>query len=392
MIARLKVEFGLSSLPFVFANLLRSPKQRFAQKLSEFFNMPYALLVPSAHGGLYYLLKQLPQKEIFVSAYCCNAVIEACILADKKVNYIDADLDTLSISASSLGRSIKPNSIVLLMHQFGIPCEIDEIGRIAKSNECILIEDSAACFGLAHKSRMCGSFGEASIISFDFTKSLPCARGGAVLFKNEELYKKTLSAYNKEKRKQKLSRLLQRFATLLSFNIFASSFIYEHITLPLFQKKEGFTSYTGELDLRKNHDYNEDFTNLQAAIGLAQLRRINKTIARRKEIAKFYFNKIKSKGLRLIKIPKENSAVMVRFPIMVENMEKGDFYKRCLTKGLDTGFSFSYSYGGNKYRGAQSIAKQILNLPVHSRLSDRELKRIVEIVNSIGPNKKGVRK
>ena len=392
MIARLKVEFGLSSLPFVFANLLRNPKQRFAQKLSKFFNMPYALLVPSAHGGLYYLLKQLPQKNIFISAYCCNAVIEACMLAGKKVNYIDANPDTLSTSASSLRRSIKPDSIVLLMHQFGIPCEIDEINKIAKSNNCVLIEDSAACFGSTHKNKMCGSFGEASIISFDFTKSLPCARGGTVLFKNEELYKKTLASYNKEKRKQKFSRLVQRFGTLLSFNILASPFIYEHITLPLFQKKEGFTSYTGELDLHKNHDYSEDFSNLQAAIGLAQLRRINRTIARRKEIAKFYFSKIKSKCIRLIKIPEENSAVMVRFPIMIENMKKNDLYKKSISKGLDLGFSFSYSYGGNKYGNAQSIARQILNLPVHSRLSDRELKRIVEIVNSIEMNKKGVRK
>ena len=392
MIARLKVEFSLSSLPFIFANLLNNPKQRFTQKLSQFFNMPYAMLVPSAHGGLYYLLKQLPQKEIFVSAYCCNAVIEACILAGKKVNYVDADLDTLSTSASALRRSIKPNSIVLLMHQFGIPCEIDEIMRVAKQNNCAVIEDSAACFGSEYKGKKCGSFGEASLISFDFTKSLPCARGGAVLFKNEALYKKTLSAYNKEKRKQKISRLLQRFATLLSFNIFANSFIYGRITLPLFQKKEGFTSYTGELDLRKNHDYTENFTSLQAAIGLAQLRRINKTISRRKEIAKFYFSKIKSSGLRLIKIPKENSAVMVRFPLMIENMKKGDFYKKSISQGLDLGFSFSYSYGGNKYGNAQSIARQILNLPVHSRLSDRELKRIVEIVNSIKLNKKGVRK
>ncbi len=392
MIARLKVEFSLSSLPFVIANLFNNPKKRFAHKLSNFFNMPYAMLVPSAHGGLYYLLKQLPQKEIFVSAYCCNAVIEACMLAGKKVNYVDADLDTLSTSASALKRSIKRDSIILLMHQFGIPCEIDEIMKTAKQNNCAVIEDSAACFGSAHKNKKCGSFGEASIISFDFTKSLPCARGGAVLFKNEALYKKTLSAYNKEKRKQKISRLLQRFATLLSFNVLASSFIYGRITLPLFQKKEGFTSYTGELDLRRNHDYSEDFTSLQAAIGLAQLRRINKTIARRKEIANFYFNKIKSKNVRLIEIPEKNSAVMVRFPLMVENMKKGGFYRESIAKGLDLGFSFSYSYGSNKYKNAQLIARQILNLPVHSRLSDRELKRIVEIVNSIEINKKGVRK
>lgn len=392
MIARLKVEFSLSSLPFVFANLFRNPRQRFAQKLSEFFNMPYAMLVPSAHGGLYYLLRQLPQKEIFISAYCCNAVIEACMLAGKKVNYVDADPNTLSTSASALNKKIKRNSIVLLMHQFGIPCEIDEMMRIAKQNNCAVIEDSAACFGSAHKNKKCGSFGEASIISFDFTKSLPCARGGAVLFKSRELYEKTLNAYNKEKKKQRLPRILQRFGTLLSFNIFANSFIYGHITLPLFQKKEGFTSYTGELDLRKNHDYLEDFTSLQAAIGLAQLRRINKTIARRKGIANFYFNKIKSKNVRLIKIPEENSAVMVRFPIMVENIKKGDFYKGSIAKGLDLGFSFSYSYGGSKYKNAQSIAEKILNLPVHSRLSDRELKGIVEIVNSIELNKKGVRK
>jgi len=77
---------------------------------------------------------------------------------------------------------------------------------------------------------------------------------------------------------------------------------------------------------------------------------------------------------------------------MIENMKKNDFYKKSISKGLDLGFSFSYSYGGNKYGNAQSIARQILNLPVHSRLSDRELKRIVEIVNSIEMNKKGVRK
>src|SRR3989338_6798834 len=127
MIPRQKVNYNFTDiLRSLFISDKVSYKQLLRKVLQKQYGEEYILLTSSGRASLLYLLKCLPAKHVFVSSYTCKAVVEAALLAEKKLHFIDIEKDSYHFSLGALKKVIKPNSIVIATHQFGIPCAIAE--------------------------------------------------------------------------------------------------------------------------------------------------------------------------------------------------------------------------------------------------------------------------
>jgi dTDP-4-amino-4,6-dideoxygalactose transaminase/GNAT superfamily N-acetyltransferase len=383
MISRIRLEAGfLDSLRAVFP-FPSKPSERFALQLKSFFSCKKVLFFGCGRAAIFFLLKALPQKKVFIPAYTCAVVKEAVLFAGKQCIEIDIDLETFSFDAKRLEKEIIPNSIVLATHQFGIPCDIYAIKKICEKNNCILLEDSAAAFGTMIGGKLAGTFGSASILSFDYTKTLTCARGGAIIFNDISLYETVLKSVPVLK-KDSLGSFMKRFFFVSFYNFFASPLVYSIFTLPLLAKNSLFAD-KGQISRHFSPEYKQKFSDFQARLGLIQFSRIKKTIEKRKKLALFFHERLSK--IENLGIPKKESlenSVLIRFPIIVPSLDKIAFYWACRAEGLDLGFSFSYSLAEKqKAPNAFFAGEKVLDLPFYSLLSKREMKKIVEIVKKV---------
>ena len=128
------------------------------------------------------------------------------------------------------------------------------------------------------------------------------------------------------------------------------------------------------------------FDNVRAKLAHCGMQNIDQVISRRRRIAKFYLEELTAcERITLPAYPDYKSPVFMRFPVRVKDAGKAAFYKQCVQKGVDLAFTFSYSCAPDieKFPHAVSAAETVLNLPVYSKLTDNDLKKIKEVVVSI---------
>lgn len=385
MIARHRTEIKTSQIIKALLNNFKNNKNSFEKALQKYFNVKKVLLTPSGRSGIYFVLKALNKQIAYLPAFTCWVVPEAAMQAGKKIRYIDIDLNTFNMNIEQLDQNIRNNSIIIATHQFGIPCEIDKIKELAINHNCFLLEDCAGAFGSEYKGQKAGTFGDVAVVSFEQTKTLACGQGGAILFNNLNYYEKIVDIY-----KQNIYKKIdwKNVCYVSIYNLATSSLLYKYITLPYLLKKNGLTTGKKFSDNNRTGLYTIDFDSFKAGLGLQNLKRIENLINKRKSIVNIYLQELENlNGISLPQNPEDNFWSPIRFPIRITAGSKYDFYWKCKQKGLDLGFSFSYSCAEeserDQVRNSFIAAEQILNLPMYSRLSTEEVYRIIEIIKMV---------
>jgi dTDP-4-amino-4,6-dideoxygalactose transaminase len=385
MIARIRPETRYLNLfrslyaGTVYQNMLE-------EQLKAFFGVEEVLLTHGGRVGLYYLLKALPHKKVYLPAYTCWAVPDAIKRAGKELAYVDIKLEDYNIDVEKLNDCVTPGSIILATHQFGIPCDIEALKTIAGDKNCLILEDNAAGFGSTFKGQKTGSFAPASIISFEFSKTLTCGKGGAVLFNDRDLSVKVKQIHERETRHIRYHEILKHLSSLAGYLLMTNQNFYA-VTHWLFDKTKGTTTgYPPPDSDEANIDYRPGFDKVRAKLAHYGMMDIDRVIARRSRIAKFYLEELAAcEKVALPAYPDDKSPVFMRFPVRVRAAGKAAFYKQCVKKKVDLAFTFSYSCAPDieKFPHAVSAAETVLNLPVYSKLTDNDLQKIKDVIVSI---------
>ena len=170
----------------------------------------------------------------------------AIVKSSAKPVLVDSDPITWNINIDDIEKKIsKKTKAIMLPHIYGFPNNMNKILKICKKYSLYLIEDAAEMIGQKFKGKPCGSFGDISTFSFYANKHITTGEGGAIFTNDKKIYEK-----------------LRQFRNLS------------------FGKKERF-----------NHDelsWNYRLTNIQASIGLSQLKRLSNIVKRKREIGKLY--------------------------------------------------------------------------------------------------------
>lgn len=318
--------------------------EKFESELCKFFGSKYAVCVSSGSVGLYVALLSLSSnkgEEVIIPSYACSAILNCVLQCQLKPIIVDVSLRDFSILYEEIKKHItKKTKAIIVPHMFGYPAfEIQEISDLGIP----LIEDTTQSIGAKINGRLVGSFGELNVISFYATKMITTfGEGGVVLTNNKKIYE----------------------------------FIRD---IKTYDKKSKFS-------LR----YNFKLSEVQAAMGLVQLKYVSSFIEKRKKIFEYYKNSLKNcNNIRIFEPLKNTEAVFYRFIIQVKkkvNLDKLiNKYKRY---GIEVGKPVylpldKYYTGRFLCKNSENLYKTTLSLPIYPSLKEDEVEYIVKVTKKL---------
>ncbi len=347
-------------------------------------------------------------QEVLLQGFTCNAVINPILKSGAKPVFVDID-HTLNLDPNDLKKKITSNSkAVIIQHSFGWPAQIDEIMKIAEENNLFLIEDCAHALGARYKEKLCGTFGDVAFFSFGRDKIVSSVFGGLAVTNDNQLGKKIVAFQERIKYPSNLWILQQLLHPLLTnyvvMPIYALSAVlgrlvlgFLHILLILSKavyKKEKKGEFVKQFPKR--------LPNALAILALHQFKKLDRFNQHRKEIADFYQRELKGTDfiLPFNRIRNEVKPVFMRYPILTdldtdEIVKSGRKKKIFLDDGwrkspivpLDTDLGKMNYQLGNCPK-AEKVSQSIINLPTHINISQKDAKKVINLVNEYTRNKR----
>ncbi len=380
-------------------------EEKFQKQFTEYFLSHEAkplkvYLTNSGRSALYLILQSLDIKQgddILIQAFTCNAVVNPILWSKANPVYVDIG-DDYNIDANDLEKKITKNSkAIIVQHTFGIPAQIENIIKIARKHNLILIEDCAHSLGQELKGKKLGTFGDVSFFSFGRDKIISCVYGGAILVKNEELkIKSHLDNLYKNLKYPKRLWILQQLLhpVLMSlilpfYNIpFKNNGIGKWF-LVLLQKSRVLSkaiSYK-EKQGEKPNFFPSRLSNSLSYLAFIQFKYLEQFNSHRRKLVNFYKKELKNSkfcAINPILYP------LLRFPIKNSNakqiMQKarkkgillGDWYNIAVAPD-DTNLN-KMKYQKGSCPNAERISNQIINLPTNPNLTTKQAQIIINFI------------
>lgn len=185
------------------SGFLASPGEKFlgGKKVKEleslfrdYYHVKHALAIQSATAGLHAAVAACnvnPGDEIIVTPYSMCASATAVIMHNAIPIFADIDENTFCIDPNKIRKAITPETkAIMVVHLFGYPAEMDEIMQIAKEYNLKVIEDTAQSPGCTYKGKLVGTIGDIGVLSFNQNKTISTGEGGIVLTNDDGLAKR----------------------------------------------------------------------------------------------------------------------------------------------------------------------------------------------------------
>lgn len=241
--------------------LVQGPKVReFEEKWSSFTGAKHSIAVTSCTTGLHLSLAALgfgPGDEAIVPAFTWIATANVVEHLGGKVVFCDIDLNTFNIDVKDLERKITPRTKAILpVHLFGLAADMTPVMDLARKHGLWVVEDAACGFGTTYNGRHVGTLGDTGCFSFHPRKAITTGEGGMITTQSDSLA-------------EKLRRLRDHGAAMTDL-----------------QRHLGARPYL--LADHPDAGYNQRMTDLQAALGAAQMSRADAIIAERRRLASIY--------------------------------------------------------------------------------------------------------
>jgi perosamine synthetase len=321
--------------------------KKFENLFKKYTNATECVAVDSGTAALDLALKvvDINKKEVLVPSLTFVSSINAIKYNGGIPIFVDVKSNTLCMDPKDLQNKItKKSKVILPVHFGGYSCDMDEIKKISKKNKLLVVEDAAHATGSKYKNKKIGSIGDLTCFSFHPVKNLAMPKGGAITlnYKNRNL-------------KTKLNSL--RWCGISN-------------------RKEQFYDVT-ELG------YNYYMDEISSAIGIEQLKKINKFNSRKYKIAKKYDKEIKC----LEKMPISKDCSYHLYWILVKN--RNTFLKNMKKKGIETGIHYlpvhkMKLYKSNiKLKVTEKVTKEIVTIPIHPSLKNSEVDYIIKTINQL---------
>lgn len=383
MIPRTKVNYG-------FRDLVRSVwigershthRDQLANLLKAYVGCDHLRLMPSGRGGLYAILKSIDHPRVIVPAYTCKAVVEASMLAGKKVEHVEAEADGFNIRTEDLEPLLGPDAAVIATHQFGIPCEIERVAAMCRKHGALLIEDCAASLGTQVNGKLTGTFGDAAFFSFDSTKLITVPlKGGFVVTRDPQLMARIDRFCQENWHPLPWLKKAKWLTLATALRGLENPLLYRLFHNLIFRWRGRYTQDTPDLNATLSPFYQYEMAQWQAAIALEQVKRLDEIVAQRRGLyAQFHRELSDCTHFKLPPEDRDQQWCCIRFPIRVSG-DKIKFYDRAVKLGIDFAFSFTFIDCPKHCKNARELADAVLDIPYYFKLSEKERKKVVQVL------------
>ena len=344
----------------------------FEKKWSEWLGVKYSVFVNSGSSAnlaaIYSLLLsgKLKNNKIVVPAVSWVTTVTPTIQLGMEPIMCDCNIDNLGLDINHLKEIIKNNnpSVIILVHVLGIPNHMDEILKLCKENDILLIEDTCESIGSKYNDKLLGTLCDLSTFSFYFGHHMSTIEGGMISTNDEDLYHILLSirshGWDRDLPKEKQNSLREKYGV----DKFRSL----------------YTFYYPGFNLRS--------TDLQAYIGLGQLEKLDMIVENRNKNFIRYKNEIKNTFWNVSE-PEGSFISNFSFPIITKNIKElteqlitNNIECRPLICGSINEHPFWYErYGKQNLPNSKLVHNYGLYLPNNHQMTDEEISKVIEVVN-----------
>lgn len=335
----------------------------FEKKLAEYLGVKHVLYTNSCTTALdlAFRVKDFPDgSEVIVPDFTYTSSALGPLLNNLKIVLADVNPLNGNIDISKIEKLITKKTVAIVPVDYaGNPAEMDPIIELADRHNLYVVHDTAQSIGSVYRGRKTGTMGDVAAFSFHGTKNLTTGEGGAFVTDNDELAERALIIREKGTNKQ--------------------SFLLDNCT-------RGFYEYV---------DIGSSFvqSNLLGALGISQLRKIDKISEKRKEIADFYIKELTGiNGLDFLKITENARTNWHLFCILVPPDDKYWIMDALRAEGIMVNVHYTPLHNNKYYRhlasdeempGAMQFYNRLLRLPVYPSMTDQETGWVVEAVRKV---------
>lgn len=321
----------------------------FEDNFSKYCEMQYGVAVSNGTTALHLALTALGIKsgdEVIVPDLTFAATINAVIYTGATPVIVDIEKDSWCIDPIEVEKAITCKTRAIIpVHIYGQPCDMSELCRIAKEHKLYIVEDCAEAHGAEFNGKKIGSFSDISCFSFFGNKIITTGEGGMCLTNSEKLESKM-----RKLRDHGMSKTRKYYHDVIGFNY--------------------------------------RMTNMQAAVGVAQLERIESTLLWREKLESQYFEKLQG-----VECQKKNIAhrkkVAWLVSILVDEKKRDMVINKLKESGIDSRPFFiplsemsiyeKYTFSD---RVSKKIARQGINLPTNYDMTFDDVEKIANIIKS----------
>lgn len=329
---------------------------QFEEGFANYHQVKYAVATSNGTAALHLALKSLDigkGDEVLVPSLTFAATANAVIYCNAKPVFVDSHHEYWCMDPDSLEEKITSRTKAIIpVHLYGHPCDMDPIMDVAEDHHLYVVEDAAEAHGALYKGKQVGTFGDIACYSFYGNKIITTGEGGICITPDETLENKM--------------RIL---------------------------RDHGMNTHK-----RYWHDvigFNYRMTNLQAAIGVAQLQRLDQFIEKKREIASYYHKMLKSLSEDgLITLHPEMSwakCVYWIYCIQIQdkfNLKRDNIIDELLKRGIDTRPFFYPITVMNPYQKvslphAEELSRKGLSLPSSLNLDFQDISMITDTLKNL---------
>jgi perosamine synthetase len=327
----------------------------FESRFADFCGTAHAVAVNNGTAALHAALLSADigcGDEVIVPAFSFVATASSVAMCGAKPVFADIDEQTFNIDPQQVAERITPKTrAVIGVHLFGQPCGIEPLLEVCESHSLDFIEDAAQAHGALYKGARTGSFGHLACFSFYATKNMITGEGGMVTTSDK--------ACN------------ERLRLIINHG----------------QSEKYFHTRLG---------YNYRMTDIGAALGLVQLRKLDKFNMRRRKNAEFYNANLSVKGLVTPSMAPGVSHVYHQYVVRLTEefpLSRADFIEYLKAKGIGSAVHYPIPLHRQPMFGLDNdpdpcpvstrLAGSVISLPVHPLLDQKELKYICDTINRV---------
>lgn len=331
--------------------IAQGPKvAEFEKGFAEYIGINHAIATSSGTTALHVALLCAgigKGDEVITTPFSFAATANSILYAGAKPVFVDIDPKTYNINPKKIEEVITDKTKAIMpVHLYGQPADMDPICKIAKKNDLKVIEDAAQAHGAIYHDQKVGSIGDMACFSFYPTKNITTSEGGMITTNNSEFDKdaRALRAHGESER-------------------------YEHVIL----------------------GYNFRMTDIAAAIGVIQLKKLDEFNERRIENAEYLTEHINTiGGIEPPYVSENVKHVFHQYTIRVKNGKRDEIREFLNNEGIGTGIHYpkpiykqklyeDLGYTANSVE-AEKAATEVLSIPVNPALSAEDLGKIVSVL------------
>jgi len=334
--------------------------EEFEQKLAEYLGAENVMCANSGTAALHLALEALdlePGSEVLVPSITFPSTIQAIVLSGLRPIFCEVDPSTVNVCISDLASRIRSETRAILpVHYAGFPCDLDQLKSLASLHDLHIVEDAAHAFGSTYKGQMIGVHSDSTCFSFDALKTITTVDGGAVATAND--------------------RFAQRIRRLRNIGIDPEA-------------RQGHELPASWKYLVTGRGFRYAMSNLNAAIGLVQLARIQTVKQRKQEIFEQYSASLRDIDELTLLHQDVTQAIPFAFVVRIQSTMRDALSRHLKEQGIETAVHFVPNHLQPAFQAFRQdlpvtdvLFQELLSLPFHTSLTDVDVRRVINEIKS----------